>query len=498
MSSSSNASNIALNRQALFQAECHVERNKTQAYLIRSVVEENHDSILKNYHAAFRGNRNLANANTDDLFRNRQMLIRCTKVDSDVQVNFREAKSNEAKIEFLEHRADLNARVLGTTEKQAGANAKLIEINSDIMTNNEEVVTFNSAQIAKNTDLIASGCGVDKATPESNAALIASNAQRIAAITAQAAENSAKSAGILASTEANRESISANAAAIQERRARMRANQDHIHENQDKIAALITAVQASASSASGQVAANKAAIAANRAELYNVEGVVLENKTRAYMARSVVEENHDSILKNYHAAFRGNRNLANANTDDLFRNRYAILRAMKIDAANQVHVNFREAKLNEAKIDYLEHRAALNARVLATAKKQAEVNAMFIEINSEIMANNEAIVAFNAAKIAEHVTLLAIPDCMAKYCAPASPEDNAKLIAANKARIDALSTRASANSDKAAEVVVVADKNRASIHKNSEGIQERRERMMENHAKILVNRAAIAKFVADM
>ncbi len=55
-----------------------------------------------------------------------------------------------------------------------------------------------------------------------------------------------------------------------------------------------------------------------------------------YMARSVVEENHDSILKNYHAAFRGNRNLANANTDDLFRNRYAILRAMKIDTANPV------------------------------------------------------------------------------------------------------------------------------------------------------------------
>ncbi len=30
---------------------------------------------------------------------------------------------------------------------------------------------------------------------------------------------------------------------------------------------------------------------------------------------------------------------------------------------------------------YLEHRAALNARVLATAKKQAESNAVYIEIN---------------------------------------------------------------------------------------------------------------------
>ena len=103
MSSSSNASNIALNRQNLFKAECQVERNKTQAYLIRSIVEENHDSILKNYHAAFRGNRNLANANTEDLFRNRQMLIRSAKSDNDVQVNFREAKTNEAKIDFLQH-----------------------------------------------------------------------------------------------------------------------------------------------------------------------------------------------------------------------------------------------------------------------------------------------------------------------------------------------------------------------------------------------------------
>jgi hypothetical protein len=112
MSTSGNAQNIAANRQALFQAECHVERNKTQAYLIRSIVEENHDSIHKNYQAAFRGNRNIANANTDDLFRNREMLIRCAPTESDVHVNFREAKLNETKLDFLEHRADLNARVL--------------------------------------------------------------------------------------------------------------------------------------------------------------------------------------------------------------------------------------------------------------------------------------------------------------------------------------------------------------------------------------------------
>ena len=37
--------------------------------------------------------------------------------------------------------------------------------------------------------------------------------------------------------------------------------------------------------------------------------------------------------------------------------------------------------LNVTCHSYLEHRASLNARVLATTKKQADVNAMFIEIN---------------------------------------------------------------------------------------------------------------------
>ena len=39
------------------------------------------------------------------------------------------------------------------------------------------------------------------------------------------------------------------------------------------------------------------------------------------MTRSLVLENASWIRKNYEAAFTGNRQLANQNTDDLFRNR---------------------------------------------------------------------------------------------------------------------------------------------------------------------------------
>ena len=40
------------------------------------------------------------------------LFFAAARAANGVQSNFREAKSNEAKLDFLEHRADLNARVL--------------------------------------------------------------------------------------------------------------------------------------------------------------------------------------------------------------------------------------------------------------------------------------------------------------------------------------------------------------------------------------------------
>lgn len=112
------------------------------------------------------------------------------------------------------------------------------------------------------------------------------------------------------------------------------------------------------------------------------------------MARSQVNENQALIAKNYNSAFMGNRQLANQNTEDLFRNRNAIMR--NITANSDVEKNFKEAQINKCKIDFLEHRAALNAKVIAVSKQMAAINAEMIKVNSEILAANEEIVQFNA------------------------------------------------------------------------------------------------------
>jgi len=232
---------VGENRAALFRVESQVMDNRGRAYLCRSKVQENAALISKNYSGAFIGNRQLINQNTDDLFRNRQAIVRGCKVDHAVQaqVNFREAKLNEAKIAFLEHRAALNEKVFKTSQRLAALNAEAIQINRDIMAANAEAIAFNAEQIKINSDLLKSGLSAAAATPESNSELIHSNADRIAAIGERAADNRTKGDALEASIDANRADIEKNAGEIEVNRAKVIKNKDAIHANQEAVATFV-------------------------------------------------------------------------------------------------------------------------------------------------------------------------------------------------------------------------------------------------------------------
>ena len=84
----------------------------------------------------------------------------------------------------------------------------------------------------------------------------------------------------------------------------------------------------------------------NRRALFELQGQVMVNKARAYATRSNIEENRYLILKNYVAAFVGNRQLANQNTDDIFENRIAILENIEIEKGNEIQENFISQKMS--------------------------------------------------------------------------------------------------------------------------------------------------------
>jgi len=242
MSTEENKKNIQANRRKIFDVENAVLFNKAQAYLVRSLVQENQASINRNYSAAFLGNRQLANANTEDLFRNRTAVVRNLDTPTPVLVNYREALLNKVKLDFLEHRSKLNEKVLSISEQLASVNKQLIEINRTILDANEELVKFNADQITANSQLLSNGVSASGVSASSNAALIADNAKRIEEISRRASENKARIAKVRQEAESNKSAISANHADINSRRQRILDNHEKITANQQLVARFVAKI----------------------------------------------------------------------------------------------------------------------------------------------------------------------------------------------------------------------------------------------------------------
>ena len=100
----------------------------------------------------------------------------------------------------------------------------------------------------------------------------------------------------------------------------------------------------------------------NRREIFELETTINQNKAMVYATRATIEQNYTSIMRNYSSTFMGNHNLTAQNTDNLFRNRVAILTNMDVDG--EVEINFRESMTNEANLDFLEMQATVNELVL--------------------------------------------------------------------------------------------------------------------------------------
>jgi len=243
---------------------------------------------------------------------------------------------------------------------------------------------------------------------------------------------------------------------------------------------------------SDAVAGNAAHARENAGKIYELTSVVMGNKQKIYAERAFIEENRALILKNYTAAFHGNRLMANQNTEDIFMNRRNLLRTAK--AVDAVQENFINSKANEAKIDFLEHRAKMNGRVVAVNEKMAQINALLIEVNSMIMEGNAGIVDFNSShieinrKLLEGETWTTLKE--------ATPETNKERIDANTKRIAELAATAQENGAKHDEVLAAAKENRTKILENAESIYARRAEIEENHAKILANSGRVAGLLA--
>merc|ERR1711865_114643 len=231
------------------------------------------------------------------------------------------------------------------------------------------------------------------------------NAEKIATIKGRNDKYNAEMPALHASIKENRKNIEANAATIKERRKLILENRKSIDENGLKIAALLRVdgfadiavgldglsdeekenlKTSLAGTESEAHATNRKAVATNAAALNDLHLAVFSNQSKLLDVRALIEENRSLLMKNYACAFAGNRLMLNQNTDCIFKNRLAILDAMKVEGQEQI--NFRNTKMNKAKVDFLEHRSMVNNRVAKGSALMAAANADAIKANNMIMS----------------------------------------------------------------------------------------------------------------
>ena len=230
---------------------------------------------------------------------------------------------------------------------------------------------------------------------------------------------------------------------------------------------------------------NSEKIAENRETIFNIDAEVMTNKALVYQSRSMIEENRHMILSNYSAAFVGNRQLANQNTDDIFGNRKYILR--QHPSKDAVEKNFVEAQLNLANLEFLQHRSKLNSSVLSISEKMEKINQLLIETNNEIMDANQSLVEFNREHIVRNENLLG-GDLMPSN---ASPKGNAKIISVNKKLMKDIANSALANRSRMKKLVKASLKNSTALIKNKNEIADRRDDILDNRESMSANRRKI-------
>ena len=218
--------------KTIFQRKSQVMANTALICQSRSMIEEIRLMIISNYSAAFMGNRQLANTNTDEIFLRNIEILSNVKAPDGVQTDYLNAQIDRNNLEYLKQQSDLNTTNLKVNEKMATINAQLVAINHDIMKNNETIMAFNEKQIAVNAAMLKAPTTLETATSEKNEAIIAENNMSIEQLLGSCSENENMIQNLLEISSANREIVKKNKTEINERMMSIIKNRTDIFENQ--------------------------------------------------------------------------------------------------------------------------------------------------------------------------------------------------------------------------------------------------------------------------
>jgi hypothetical protein len=224
-------------------------------------------------------------------------------------------------------------------------------------------------------------------------------------------------------------------------------------------------------------------------KICEIEKRAMDNKAHAYQNRNMIKLNRLMIEQNQGDALDGNIRMANVNTEDIFKRMRNTIKALPEDT--DLKKEFKKAILDKVELEFLAYKSRLNADIISINKALIEANKIFMEIDNKDIQITENIINFNTKAIAKANEWLNIGIQGADN---PTPEDNAKLVAANKEKILEIEKITAENykNNAASRGEILLD--REKIRSNAKDIYDKRGTLESNRAEIETNADIVAAF----
>lgn len=131
---------VARNTRRAWDSEAVVQFNVAQVQVARSIVEENVTDAMQSYTINAGGNRELIMRTTDDVYRNRMMMLTQLQPQNPQQALFQDSMITKTKLDYLHHRNHVNQEMVEIIKEMAAAIRAIGDVSERFYAINEYMV----------------------------------------------------------------------------------------------------------------------------------------------------------------------------------------------------------------------------------------------------------------------------------------------------------------------------------------------------------------------
>jgi hypothetical protein len=226
----------------------------------------------------------------------------------------------------------------------------------------------------------------------------------------------------------------------------------------------------------------------NKRLIFDAESYVYHNVALVSVSRGRSDENIVEALKLYATASNSNRELIMRMTDDVYRNRIAILDSLQ--PATPEQTVFKISMANRSRIENLDHRSKINRQLIEANDKMLEAyrlireaTALFADINDAMIEHCDEAADRNAQYFDGE---------LAHQMQQASDQSNGERVNENLELIAAIRERAQGNRERLQTRFDAASAESSSLSNIEDKLESQRSEIMALREKVNANQHRVA------